>query len=118
LKAENEITEKTTNIVVKTNKHSSVPKYIQIADSIAKDILEGKIKKETRMPSINELSDSLSLSRDTIEKAYKILRDRDLIFSVKGIGNFTMGNDPFAQNCILCLFQCAIKTNLTKLPER
>jgi hypothetical protein len=54
--------------------------------------LNGKIKKEQRIPSINELSDSCSLSRDTIEKAYKILRERDLIFSVKGIGNFTIGN--------------------------
>jgi DNA-binding transcriptional regulator YhcF (GntR family) len=93
LKTEKEITEKTTNIVVDINPDSSVPKYIQIANSIAKDILDGKIKKESRMPSINELSDTSSLSRDTIEKAYKILRDRDLIFSVKGIGNFTMAND-------------------------
>lgn len=77
--------EKATNIVVDLNKHSSIPKYIQIADCIAKDILDGKIKKETRMPSIDELSDSSSLSRNTIEKAYKILLDRDLVFLVKGI---------------------------------
>lgn len=103
LRAEKEITEKTTNIVVNITKHSSVPKYIQIADSIAKDILDGKIKKEMRMPSINELSDSCSLSRDTIEKAYKILRDRDLIFSVKGIGNFTMGNDSESKMTVFFL---------------
>jgi DNA-binding transcriptional regulator YhcF (GntR family) len=89
-----QITEKSTNIAIKINRHSSVPKYIQIADSIAKDILDGKIKKEQRLPSINDLSDSCSLSRDTIEKAYKILRNRDLIFSIKGVGNFATVNDP------------------------
>lgn len=87
------MTEETINIVINIKSNSSIPKYIQIADSITKDISNGKIDKGQRMPSINELSKSYSLSRDTIEKAYKILRDRDLIFSVKGIGNFTIGND-------------------------
>lgn len=40
------ITEKSINIEININSHSSVPKYIQIADSISKDILNGKIKKE------------------------------------------------------------------------
>ncbi len=85
------MTEKAINITI--NNYSSVPKYIQIADSLSKDIINGKIKKEQRLPSINDLSDSCSLSRDTIEKAYKILRDRDLIFSIKGVGNFATVNN-------------------------
>ncbi len=103
MKSEKEIVEETTKIVVKINRLSSIPKYIQIADSITKDILDGKIKKESRMPSINELSDSLSLSRDTIEKAYKILRDRELIYAVKGIGNFTIGNDSESKTTVFFL---------------
>lgn len=87
------ITEKSINIEININSHSSVPKYIQIADSISKDILNGKIKKEHRLPSINVLSRYCSLSRDTIEKAYKILRDRDMIFSIKGVGNFATVNE-------------------------
>jgi DNA-binding transcriptional regulator YhcF (GntR family) len=80
--------QKTEHIVIKINNHSSIPKYIQIADSIGKDILNGKIKNEQRIPSINKLSNLCSLSRDTIEKAYKILLERDLIFSIKGVCNF------------------------------
>jgi DNA-binding transcriptional regulator YhcF (GntR family) len=95
--------DKSTNIVININKHSSIPKFIQIADGISKDILNGQIKKGQRMPSINELSDWSSLSRDTIEKAYKVLRDRDLIFSVKGIGNFTIGNDSESKISIFFL---------------
>lgn len=87
------ITEKSINIEININRHSSVPKYIQIADSISKNILNGKIKKEQRLPSINVLSQHCSLSRDTIEKAYKILRVRDMIFSIKGVGNFATVNE-------------------------
>lgn len=103
MRAEKEMTEKTTNIVIKINRHSSIPKFIQIADSITKDILNGNINKGQRLPSINELSDSCSLSRDTIEKAYKILRDRDLIFSVKRQGNFAMGNDSESKKTVFFL---------------
>lgn len=80
--------EGTEHLVISVNKDSSIPKYIQIANSITSDILNGKIKSGKRIPSINELSDSASLSRDTIEKAYKILQAQNLIYSVKGVGNF------------------------------
>lgn len=33
------------------------------------------------------------MPRDTIEKAYKILRVRDMIFSIKGVGNFATVNE-------------------------
>jgi DNA-binding transcriptional regulator YhcF (GntR family) len=95
--------EKSTSIFIRINKHSSIPKYIQVADSITEDILNGNIKKQQRIPSINDLSDSSGLSRDTIEKAYKILRDRDLIFSVKGKGFFTAGSESESKSTIFFL---------------
>jgi DNA-binding transcriptional regulator YhcF (GntR family) len=95
--------EKSPSIVVRINKHSSIPKFIQVADSISEDISNGNIKKQQRIPSINDLSDSSRLSRDTIEKAYKILRERDLIFSVKGKGYFTAGNDSESKSTIFFL---------------
>ncbi|TDD94290.1 GntR family transcriptional regulator [Flavobacterium cellulosilyticum] len=76
------------NIIIKKNKKSSIPKFIQAADRITDEIKSGKIKLGECIPSIRELSNKYSMSRDTIEKAYKILRDRNLIFSVKGVGNF------------------------------
>lgn len=78
----------TEHIIVNIKEHSSIPKFIQVANSIAADIESGIIKTGQRLPSINELSDKNSMSRDTAEKAYKVLRDRYLVFSVKGVGNF------------------------------
>ncbi|AOW10618.1 GntR family transcriptional regulator [Flavobacterium gilvum] len=82
----------TERILINIKKDSSVPKYIQVADSITNDIKSGKIKIDQKLPSINELSEWNSLSRDTIEKAYKILRDQELVFSVMGVGNFVNPN--------------------------
>jgi DNA-binding transcriptional regulator YhcF (GntR family) len=84
---------KSVKIVVKIRERSSIPKFLQIADSLTDGILKGKIDKGQRLPSINELSRLYSISRDTIEKAYRILQDRNLIYSVKGIGYFTINQD-------------------------
>lgn len=96
------MTFQTASFVLKIETNSSVPKYVQAAKSIAEDIKSGKIKKGQRIPSINDLSDKNDMSRDTIEKAFKILRDRDLIFSVKGVGNFVSATN--ADNKINILF--------------
>ena len=72
--------QETERILINIKKKSSIPKYIQVADSISNDIESGKIKSGQKLPSINELSESNSLSRDTIEKAYKTLRENNLIF--------------------------------------
>jgi len=80
--------QETERILINIKKDSSIPKYIQVADSITNDIIKGKININQKLPSINELSEWNSLSRDTIEKAYKLLRDQELVFSVMGVGNF------------------------------
>ncbi|WP_242670309.1 GntR family transcriptional regulator [Flavobacterium frigidimaris] len=79
-------------MALEVNKRSSIPKYIQIAECISNDIAEGRINLGDRIPSINDLSETNKVSRDTIEKAYKILRKRSLIFSVLGVGNFVSAN--------------------------
>jgi len=76
------------NTAINLQINSSIPKYIQIADSIEEDIHAGKFVIGERLPSIRDLSTKNSISRDTAEKAYKELRDRSLIYSVMGIGNF------------------------------
>ncbi|KFC18347.1 GntR family transcriptional regulator [Epilithonimonas lactis] len=73
---------------VNINENSRVPKYKQIVDSILNGIDGGEIKIGEKIPSINELSEACFLSRDTVEKAYKELRKRQIIESVKGKGYY------------------------------
>jgi DNA-binding transcriptional regulator YhcF (GntR family) len=81
------------NTAINLQINSSIPKYIQIANSIADDILEGKFVIGDRLPSIRTISNKNSVSRDTAEKAFKELRDRSLIYSVTGLGNFVESKD-------------------------
>ncbi|MBD0260953.1 MAG: winged helix-turn-helix transcriptional regulator, partial [Cytophagales bacterium] len=70
------------------DEESKVPKYRQIIDSILKDVDKGILLRGQRIPSINELSDEYYLARDTVEKAYNVLRQRGIIESVRGKGYY------------------------------
>lgn len=69
---------------------SSKPKYKQIVDSIIAKISDGSLKIGEKIPSINELSEDCYLSRDTVEKAYRQLKEKKAIVSVKGKGFYTV----------------------------
>ena len=80
-------------IEITINESSRIPKYKQIVDSIINDISKGKLNIGEKIPSINELSESCYLSRDTVEKAYKQLKEQKVIISVKGKGYYTAKTD-------------------------
>lgn len=67
---------------------SATPKYKQLANSIITVIENGKLKKGDLLPSINEVSYVLEISRDTAEKGYRYLRKKAIIDSVPGKGYF------------------------------
>jgi DNA-binding transcriptional regulator YhcF (GntR family) len=66
--------------------NSRVPKYQQIIDSIIHNISQGNLVMDQKIPSINMFSEEFYLSRDTVEKAYSILKERKIITSVRGKG--------------------------------
>lgn len=66
--------------------NSKIPKYQQIVDTIVSDIDVGLVKVGDKIPSINETSEEFYLSRDTVEKAYRILRKEGVITAVRGKG--------------------------------
>jgi DNA-binding transcriptional regulator YhcF (GntR family) len=70
------------------DKDSRVPKYQQIIDSIIHNISEGNLTMDQKIPSINMFSEEFYLSRDTVEKAYGILKDRNIITSIRGKGYY------------------------------
>lgn len=81
---------KKTNIweVIKIDEISATPKYLQIVHSILKGIEAGKITLNERMPSINEVSFEADISRDTVEKSYKHLKNLGVMGSVPSKGYF------------------------------
>lgn len=83
---------------------NKVPKYLQVVDSITDAIRRGKLKKGQRIHSINELSDEFFLSRDTVERAYTLLRTQGVIMSVKGKGYYIRNTDLDVPIKVLLLF--------------
>jgi DNA-binding transcriptional regulator YhcF (GntR family) len=70
------------------NEESRIPKYQQIIDSIIHNISLGNLKMDQKIPSINMFSEEFYLSRDTVEKAYSILKERNVITSIRGKGYY------------------------------
>lgn len=76
---------------LRLNHKSKTPKYKQIVESIITDIERGLLKKNDQLPSISEMSAHYDLARDTVEKAYRELRERGFIVSVQGKGYYVSG---------------------------
>ncbi|WP_020571569.1 GntR family transcriptional regulator [Neolewinella persica] len=85
------------------NENSRIPKYRQIVESIIDNISSGKLKVDEKIPSINMLSEEFDLSRDTVEKAYKILKERNIITSVMGKGYYVTRTSLISQVNVLFL---------------
>ena len=60
----------------------------QIEDGLKKLIVNKVIGADEQLPSVRELSVSLTVNPNTVQRAYKQLENDGFIYSVKGKGNF------------------------------
>lgn len=81
---------------VKLDEQSITPKYLQIANSVLHAVEIKAVSKDYVLPSINDLSYELEISRDTAEKALRYLKSLGVIGSVPGKGYF-VANINFKQ---------------------
>lgn len=75
------------------DEQSITPKYVQLVNSVLKGVEQGNIGKDYQLPSINDLSYELDISRDTAEKAYRQLKQLGVVGSVPGKGYFISNTD-------------------------
>ena len=71
---------------------SRVPVYEQLVEQIESFVLTGILEPNSQLPSVRNLSVSLSVNPNTIQKAYIELDRRGLIYSVPGKGSFIAEN--------------------------
>lgn len=60
----------------------------QIESGIKELIISGILKADDKIPSVRELSVSLTVNPNTVQRAYKQLEADGFIYSVKAKGNF------------------------------
>ena len=69
---------------------------ISICDQIVNGIMRlktlGVLKNNEQLPSVRSLASKLSVNPNTVQKAYMILEERGITYSVKGKGSFIAGN--------------------------
>ena len=90
--------------LIKIDDDSRVPKYKQIVDSILYNINKGNLRINEKIPSINSFSEEFYISRDTVEKAYSILKERKIISSIRGKGYYITRTKLESKVNILFLF--------------
>lgn len=68
------------------------PIYKQITEQVEKAVRRGEIPAGEQLPSMNELSAQMHISKETVKKAYGILRDKGVITPKQGKGFYV--SDP------------------------
>ena len=74
--------------IYKINPDLDVPIYRQLVDSIRAAIKKGALTAGQRLPTVNELTEQLSVARGTVKRAYDELEIAGLIEKVQGRGTF------------------------------
>jgi len=75
-------------MVIKIDRYSKTPIYIQISNHISQLIAERRLPPGSKLPDTRKLSNSLGVSRNTVVYAYTELESKGLIFSHVGKGTF------------------------------
>ncbi len=74
--------------IIKIDRNSEMPVYLQVANSIIGEIKRGTIKPGLKMPGTRTISEALSLHRQTVVKAYDELYAQGWLVSQQSEGTF------------------------------
>jgi len=67
-----------------------LPPYRQVAEIIAGQIRDGRLRKGERIPSESELIEKYEVSRSTVRRTVAYLRDQGLVETVPTRGTYVL----------------------------
>ena len=77
--------------LIQINYRDARPIYEQIMDGFRRQILQGILERDAKLPSVRELAGSLTINPNTIAKAYRELEREGYIYTSQGRGCFVAG---------------------------
>lgn len=86
------------------SKENNTPYYKQIVECVEERIKCGLATTGEVLPSMNELAAVMDISKETVKKAYSILRDRGYIEPKQGKGFFICNPEKSSNQKVLVLF--------------
>lgn len=66
--------------------------FLQIADNLCRQILEGELKPGDRVPSVRDLAAEFEVNRNTVMRTYTNLQEAGIFENKRGIGFFIAEN--------------------------
>jgi GntR family transcriptional regulator len=67
--------------------------YEQVVDNVKELIITGVLPVESKLPSVRELSKTLTVNPNTVQKAYRELEHQGFIYTVTGMGCFVAAKE-------------------------
>ena len=64
------------------------PIYLQIIDYIKMDIVTGKMQGNDKLPSVREMSATMKVNPNTLQRAYQELERMGIVYTQRGMGTF------------------------------
>jgi len=102
----------------------SRPIFVQIAERIEDDIIEGRLPEETQVPSTNQFASFFQINPATAAKGVNLLVDENILYKKRGIGMFVATGaraklmekrkEHFYEQYVVAMIREAEKLGITK----
>ena len=76
----------------------ALPIYLQVANSIKRDIVTGRLELGARLPSVRDLAVAYTINPNTVSRVYKELEMEDVCFTRRGMGTFVTPDPEKVKN--------------------
>ena len=73
---------------------NSVPRYVQVAADLRREIAEGVVKPGERLPPARDLAAVMGVNQNTMFRALRMLRDEGILDFQRGRGITVSGSAP------------------------
>ncbi|MCF2870380.1 GntR family transcriptional regulator [Octadecabacter sp. G9-8] len=75
---------------------TALPKYVQIAEMLIRDIASGRLADGARLPPEREMAETLGTAVGTLRKSLDLLVEKQLLERVQGSGNYVRAQTDVA----------------------
>ncbi len=78
--------------------NTTVPIYLQIMDTIKKDVVTGSLARGERVDSVRALSEKFGVNLNTMQRACSELEREGVLYTQRGVGSFVTEDDAVIQS--------------------
>lgn len=76
------------------------PIYLQIADHLSEQVLQGTLAEDDRVPSVRDVATQMGVNPNTVVRSFDYLQQEEIIYQRRGLGYYV---SPGAGERVLAL---------------